>query len=338
MRFHVVGLPYEPQPQCAYHGKVVRFAEMMRQRGHAVTEYQALPEEWDAERRFDPASEHWRTFNARVIRELATAVESRDFICVIAGRCQEPIARAFPHPQYQVVEFGVGYGGVFSQYRVFESYAWMHTVYAEGSMNVHAIDGQFYDAVIPNYYNPDDFPAGFNETKPSGFLFMGRLIARKGPEIAAQVCKHLGEPLVLAGEGSEPPSYGTFVGVVDHARRAELMGQARAVFAPTLYVEPFGGVVAEAGLCGTPVITTDWGAFTETVIDGVTGFRCRTLAEFIDAAREAPKLDRRVIREHALSRWSYDAVAPQYERYFARLTDLWGKGWYQLPEETTVTV
>lgn len=324
LRLHVVGLPFEPRPDCAYHGKVVRFVAMMRARGHTVFEYQATPDEWDADRVFDPASPNWQAMNARVALLMSRQLEPHDIICVIAGRCQQQLAEAFP--QHHTVEFGVGYGGTFAQYRVFESYAWMHTVYgAQSGGDAHSIDGRFYDAVIPNYYDPADFPAGEGG---GGFAYVGRLIDRKGVQVAADVCERLGARLTLAGDG-DAPAYGDYVGVVGPAQRAKIMGEAQALFVPTLYVEPFGGVAAEAMLCGTPVITTDFGAFTETVVHGVTGYRCRTMGEFQWAARHAHTLDRDAIRRHALERWTYDAVAPRYEAFFGRLGGLWGDGFYE---------
>jgi glycosyltransferase involved in cell wall biosynthesis len=119
-----------------------------------------------------------------------------------------------------------------------------------------------------------------------------------------------------------------YVGLADTQRRAELMGGAKAIFVPTLYVEPFGGVAVEAMLCGTPVISTDWGAFTETVKPGVSGFRCRTLAEFTQACHGISSLDRKQIREAAISCWSTENVGPQYATYFDRLQGLWGAGFY----------
>jgi glycosyltransferase involved in cell wall biosynthesis len=101
--------------------------------------------------------------------------------------------------------------------------------------------------------------------------------------------------------------------------RAHLMAGAKAVFVPTLYVEPFGNVHVEAMVCGTPVITTDWGVFSETVQHGVTGFRCRTHDEFLAAARRAPQLDRKGIRDYAISRFSLETVGQLYEAYFERL-------------------
>ena len=266
----------------------------------------------------------WDEFNANAIKEIGKRIEKQDFICLIGGSAQKPIADAFP--AHLSVEFGVGYGGVFAKYRVFESYAWMHSIYA-GWKNPTTADGQFYDAVIPGYLEPEMFPLG--DGQGDYYLFIGRLIDRKGYRIAQEVCERLGKRLILAGPG-EQRGYGEFVGSVGPIERAKLMGGAIATFAPTLYVEPFGNVVIESQACGTPTITTDWGAFTENNPNGVSGFRCRTLAEFMQAAEGVKYLDRAKIRNRAISLYNLDTIGLQYEAYFKRLLTLWGDGWYEM--------
>jgi len=272
---------------------------------------------------FDATKPHWVRFNNRVIRELAPRLEHQDFICVIGGYSNKVIADAYPN--HMTVEFGIGYPGTFAKYRVFESYAWMHTVYGAEAKLASAADGRFFDAVIPAYIEQELFP--FVEEPDDYYLFMGRLTERKGYQIAADVCKHMGVKLLIAGQGT-PPSYGTYVGVVGAHRRAELFGHAIASFAPTIYIEPFGTVVIESQMCGTPALTTDWGAFTETVVNGLSGYRCRTLKDFIDAAEKAKELDRKKIRKYAESRYSLKAVQIQYDSYFNKLFTLWEDGWY----------
>ncbi len=228
-------------------------------------------------------------------------------------------------PDHQVVEFGIGYPRTVANYRVFESYAWQNYVYGrQGS------DGFNYDAVIPNYFETENFP--FSKKKDDYFLFIGRLTGKKGYMTAVEVCKRLDKRLILAGQG-DPPDYGEYVGVVGPEERARLMSRAQAVFVPTEYVGPFEGVHVEALLCGTPVITTDFGVFSETVVNGVNGFRCRSLREFLDAAKEVQNWSmskRYVIRVNAQRRFSTNIVALDYEAYFERLLTLWGDGWYQL--------
>lgn len=351
LRLHVVSLPHTQTTRdynvCAYTQKVRKFCRMMKERGHAVFLYAGEQNEApcdelvtcisEAERReavgdrhyveapFDASAPHWQLFNANAAAAIAVRAEPRDFVCLIAGVAHKPIADALP--ELMAVEFGIGYGGTFAKFRVWESYAWMHTCYGASNRNPHDLDGRWFDAVIQNYFETEDFPV--SAAGDDGYyLFMGRMIGRKGVQIAADVCRALGLPLVTAGPG-DPPGYGTHEGVVGPKRRGELLSRARAVFVPTHYLEPFGGIAVEAMLCGTPVITTDWGAFTETVEHGVTGFRCRTLAEFKRATRDVLTLDRGLIRRLAQSRYSLEAVAPQYEQFFARLGQLWGAGWYE---------
>lgn len=159
------------------------------------------------------------------------------------------------------------------------------------------------------------------------YLYVGRLIDRKGYRIAQEVCEKLGKRLILAGPG-EHVGYGEFAGEVNPTERSQLMAGAIALFAPTIYVEPFGTVHIEAQACGTPIISTDWGVFTETITNGINGYRCRTYREFAEAATACLSLDRKIIRKQALDRFGMDTVAGQYERYFERLFTLWGDGWY----------
>lgn len=344
MRFHLPALPGQPtiaaNSSCAYTQKVRRFASMMHDCGHHVILYgggdndarcnEYVPAYQDTEPvAFDPTA--WAPGNAAVIGEIAARVEPGDVILLIAGRCQETIVNAFPN--HTCVEFGIGYGGSFAAFRVFESYAWMHSTYAaQGGPDPHALDGNAYHAVIPNYFDVEDFPAG--DGSGDFLLYVGRLIERKGVEVAVNVARATGMTLFLAGEGQYRPGEGEpnieYVGAVEPGQRAAMMGKARCLLAPTTYIEPFGGVVVEAALCGTPAITTDWGAFPETVVQGITGYRCRRLGEFIWAAEHADTLYRGNIRNRAIAKYSVDAIAPRYEAYFAHLATLQNGrgGWY----------
>jgi glycosyltransferase involved in cell wall biosynthesis len=144
------------------------------------------------------------------------------------------------------------------------------------------------------------------------------------------VCEKLGKRLILAGQG-EFSGYGEHIGVVGVEERGRLMSRAKAVFVPTTYLEPFGGVHAEALLCGTPVITTNFGVFTETVVNGVNGYRCDVFRDFIVAAKACESMSvtkRKAIRTAAQKRFATNHVRRQYDEYFARLYHLWDKGWY----------
>jgi len=333
MRFHIVALPHTQVTKefagCAFTEKVRRFCIMMHDLGHEVFLYAGEEVEAPVTELITCVNEDqraaavatvshytqypfsgglWWNFNTKAIEGIRDRIQPQDFICLIGGSAQKDIADAFPN--HLSVEFGVGYGGVFAKYRVFESYAWMHSIYA-GWKNPTTADGQFYDAVIPGYLEPDMFPLGNGKGDEKGeyYLFIGRLIDRKGYRIAQEVCERLGKRLILAGPG-EQSGYGEFVGSVGPEERAKLMGGAIATFAPTLYVEPFGNVVIESQACGTPTITTDWGAFVENNPVGISGFRCRTLQEFMDAAESVKHLDRAEIRKRAVELYKLDTIDP----------------------------
>jgi glycosyltransferase involved in cell wall biosynthesis len=333
MRFHTPALPGQPvtreNSRCAFTQKVRKFKPMMQALGHEVIIYGGGAE---ADVECDPfdspppfEAEAWKPFNDRVIAAIGERAEPGDILGLMCGRCQAPIAAEFP--EMLPCEYGIGYAGCFADFKVFESYAWMHTVYGQ-TRGTDSAYGSFFDAVIPGYFDTREFP----EHRFGGddyLVFVGRMIERKGPHIAAEVAERLGLPLFLAGEGDFVPSYGEFLGPLGPDERSELIAGARALLAPTIYVEPFGNTAVEAQLCGTPAITTDWGAYPETVEHGVSGYRCHTLAEFIEAVEQAPSLDHEFIRAQAQSLWGMEAVGPRYETYFRRLELVRGAGWYE---------
>jgi glycosyltransferase involved in cell wall biosynthesis len=361
MRFHLLGLAHVPTSKkifaCAYTQKVVNLAKMLAELGHKVylycTEGSSVPNvemievvreetrrrvygDYDWRSQFfkhDPKDEVHLEFNANAIREINTRKQQRDFLLCPMGNYDKMISDAVG---LMTVESGIGYEGVFCDKRVFESYAWMHYIYGLLKQG----NGSWYDVVIPNAYDLADFPYSY-VPKEDYFLFVGRLISRKGLQVAIETTEKLGVPLIVAGQGDlrnvDGRDFSRFahvrhVGSVDPAQRFELMRYARAVLAPTYYIGPFEGVAVEAQLSGTPVITTDWGVFAETVQNGVTGFRCRTLAEFVKAAKDCDQIAGATCRAWA-ERYSTEVIKHQYQDYFDRVYDLWDEGWYQFRKD-----
>jgi glycosyltransferase involved in cell wall biosynthesis len=83
----------------------------------------------------------------------------------------------------------------FGAYRIYESWAWAHAHWGrwgEAGLGGKHPDGagpglnRIYSWVIPNYFDPDDFPQP-DQRDGSYLLFVGRLIANKGAHVAARI-------------------------------------------------------------------------------------------------------------------------------------------------------
>jgi glycosyltransferase involved in cell wall biosynthesis len=291
--------------------------------------------EWDA------AQPYWfesatRTIDA--LRERMPEDRRGHFLCLMTST-QSPIADAIAGPRWNnpiTVEWGVGYIGVDARsFHAYESYAWMHHVYGIQGVG----DGRAFDQVIPNFFDASQFSVARNPSCDY-LLFIGRIINRKGPHVAAEIAKRLGLPLYVAGPGAREVSEGLVVtqqgiriegdvhhvGPVGFKERNELMRNAAATIVPTLYIEPFGGVAVEAMLAGSPVIASDWGSFTEIVTPDV-GARFRTPKQGAEAFKQVQKLKRKDIREAAKARYSQEAVGPMFSRWFDTLDTLWERGY-----------
>ena len=238
------------------------------------------------------------------------------------------------HSDMIVVEPGIGYaGGHFARWKIFESYAIYHAYY--GLESVGTCKQDWYDVVIPNYFDPEDFE--YSPAKDNYILYLGRVYAGKGVDVAIQVAEHTGQRLIVAGQGrladmgyrDLPPNIEEF-GYADAGQRRQLMSGAQALIIASRYSEPFAGVQCEAWLSGTPVISPDYAAFAEYNQHGVTGFRCRTFRDYVQAVDRIDQIDPAECRRWGL-RFSLEQIAPEYERYFQDVMNVYtGQGWYQL--------
>ena len=345
MRFHVLGLPHtvtrKDYSACAFTQKVLKFCKMMHRRGHTIYHYghkdsevectEHIPVTFNEDLEIAYGDYDWRKnffkhntadyahqiFNKRAIEEVGKRKQKNDFILCFWGYAHAPIFRA--HPELIPVEPGIGCTNEpCCPQNIYESYSIMNQVYG-----IHKRQPHWYDAVIPNYFDPEDFE--FNPTPKDYFLFVGRIITSKGIGIAVEVTKRIGAKLLVAGQGDlasvigEVPDHVTIVGYVEPEQRKQLMMNAKALIAATHFNEPFGGVMVESLYCGTPVITSDWGGFAENNLHGVTGYRCRTMEQFEWACKNIDKIDRRSCYEWADKNFSLDRISLMYEEYFSTL-------------------
>jgi len=366
MRFHILGLPHTVTSKeynaCAYTQKVYKFGKMMTARGHEVIHYgheeSDLPctehvtvitnddlkiaygnYDWRKNFfKFDTNDHAYKTFYANAIREVGKRKRKNDFILPFWGAGTRPVCDA--HPDMITVEPGIGYaGGHWARFKIFESYAIYHAYY--GLESVGTCKQDWYDTVIPNYFDPEDFT--YNDKKDDYFLFLGRVYEGKGVNIAVQATEAIGAKLIIAGQNSlkqmgytETPAHVTELGYADVETRRRLMANAKGAFVASLYTEPFGGVQVECLFSGTPTITTNWGSFTENNIHGVTGYRCTTFEQFTWAAKNIGNIKPEACRDFALNNFSLDVVAQKYEEYFQSVLNVYnGNGWYEKNDDRT---
>jgi glycosyltransferase involved in cell wall biosynthesis len=215
----------------------------------------------------------------------------------------------------------------------------MHAYHGKASVE-HAISNHWYDAVIPNYFDLADFT--YNAKKMDYLLFLGRVNSGKGIHVAEQLAKATGRTLVVAGAGEHEFNSGADVkrvGVVGPEARRKLLSNAKAVICASTFLEPFCGVQIEAQLSGTPVISTDWGAFAEYNLHGVTGYRCKTFEQFTWAVRHLDDLSSAACRLHG-EKFSIEKIGPRFTDYFQSAADTknGGPGWYaERPDRKDLT-
>ena len=336
---------------CAFTGKALRFSKMMRAQGYDVIEYATEGSESEATEKvvtltraeYDAligdrdkksfhgdiaatGTPHHARFEEKLVPELKKRVAPTDIICHPFGHSHSRLLQDFPGNIH--CETGIGYPILMSgTMRIFESEAWRHYHCAKENRQ-----GTNYEWVIPNYFDLDEWEP---RTEPGEYYaFLGRIGSCKGLDTIKELANYLDKKIILCGQGDPTPwaheniYYG---GPLRGKERSDFMRRAICSLMPTNFIEPFGGSGVEGMLCGTPLVSTDYGAFTETVVPGVTGYRCKTLRDWLEALEKVEKLDRKTVAYVSRKKYSLASCGELYDRAFTQMHDLYSDGWYTIP-------
>jgi len=374
--FHYICLPHLPVTEkycaCAFTQKIHKLTRMLLDKGHKVCLYgvgytdikhenlEFIPvvtiedvfKEWgDGDNRFElgyddsqggfrhdlneEPTETTKKFRKNAVKEIKKRKEADHFLLLSQGSYQKEIADGAN--LFLTCEPGIGYRGSYARFRAFESSYIQNFTYGSEHPR-QSINGNYYDRVIPNYFDINDFTTA----EPKDYLFyIGRLIERKGITTAVKVAEHLKKKLVVAGQGTlkdigVDSQFVEHIGTLDIEGRKKWLSEALVTFVPTIYLEPFGGTSVESMLSGVPVITTNFGVFPETIPNGVGGYRCDTLQDFVDNTKKAMKLDRQKVKEYAM-KFTMGNVNLEFEKWWNDLSQLYLsttdnniKGWHKL--------
>ena len=168
---------------------------------------------------------------------------------------------------------------------------------------------------------------------PPYLAFLGRISPEKGTHHAIEIAKRTGWHLKIAGKVDvvdreyyeteiEPLIDGkqiVYLGEANHSQKMELMGNAYATLFPITWREPFGLVMVESMVTGTPVIAMSLGSTQEVIRDGETGFLCNSVEECIAALDRIPEIDRQKCRDHVVKNFSVEKMTDGYEAVYQQL-------------------
>lgn len=274
-----------------------------------------------------------KTFNENAGKAILERKKRADLVLAFWGGTQEACNAANRDRDLIIVEPGIGNGYAFAKFRCYESNP-LKAAFV-GTNGVARCYPEWYWRVVPNYFDLRNFDSTL--PKEEYALYIGRLGANKGLDIAIDACKRAGVKLKVAGQGGpegiglkEWPEHVEFLGYADMETRKQLMGRAKFGFLLSTYWEPFGGTAVEMMLSGCVPILSDMGAMTEYCVDGLNGFRCNTMGDILRAIRLVDTIDRKRMVQFAEDNFSLASVQPKFLRAFDDFKDVYnGKGWYE---------
>lgn len=186
-----------------------------------------------------------------------------------------------------------------------------------------------YTATVYNGLDPKEFT--FRKTPKDHLLYFGRIHPEKGTYESIMIAKKSGRKLVISGLIQDQEYFDTkvqpfindedivFVGNSGPRERDKLLGEAYALLHPISFKEPFGLSVAEAMMCGTPVIAFNLGSMPELIDNGKTGFLVNSIEEAATAVGKITLIDRKICRDWALAEFSREKMTTGYLKVYNQI-------------------
>lgn len=185
-----------------------------------------------------------------------------------------------------------------------------------------------YMATVYNGLNVEDFD--FVEQPDDYLLYFGRIHHDKGCVEAIQIAQKSKQKLLIAGIIQDENYYREkiepylndqikYIGHAGPEKRNALLGKASALLHPINFNEPFGMSVAEAMLCGTPVVAFNKGSMPELIQPEKTGFLVNTVDEAVEALSNLKNINRADCRNWASTQFSSDKMVNDYYDLYKKI-------------------
>jgi glycosyltransferase involved in cell wall biosynthesis len=110
-----------------------------------------------------------------------------------------------------------------------------------------------------------------------------------------------------------------FIWEINEREKTKFLGETAALLFPVDWPEPFGLVMIEAMVCGTPVLAFRCGSIPEVIDDGITGKLVDCEEEAIAALPEILSYDRRAIRQRFEERFTSARMTKDYVSTYRKL-------------------
>jgi hypothetical protein len=273
----------------------------------------------------------YSVYKANTLRELLKRKQRGDIVLAFWPEIEQLVSEANKDGDLLIVEPSVSSSKAFAPFRCYESYT-LKAAFV-GTEAVSSEQPKWYWRVVPASFNVGEYS---QQTREDWALYVSDGPFDNSTAMAIDACSIAGLKLKICGEGSpeqfklsEWPSHVEYLGRISKKERLDLLGRAYCGFLLSCRWEPFGSSAIEMMLSGCVPITTDAGAMTEYIVDGLNGFRCNTMADILRGVKQVGKINRNNMASFARTNFSLHAVKPRFERAFADFSDvLFREGWF----------